>query len=334
MKHSLFMWCSRLQNVKLADTCFHFKHKKRLFAPSQREDVGQAFEEQVSAIPFPMNFEICIHGPKLQITRLYKRLKHLSPCLRRLPPRSDKETLSRLEIALTKNLEPSLLDQELLSISNAMMAVDNETTEGSPLEMRVRNLDYSEPSSGSDDFFEPFRPISSLLVEPWSPRLGRRIRPDRICLDPGHAFGTGKHPTTRLSLQILDSIIQTGLHIKRALDFGCGTGILAIAAVRLGVSQAIGVETDGQSVNTAKRNVRLNRLEQWIEIRKGSWEVVAGTFDLVVANLVASALLRIGDRIADHLEDHGWAVVSGFGKKQVGDVLTVLKKRGLDLDRE
>jgi ribosomal protein L11 methyltransferase len=153
-------------------------------------------------------------------------------------------------------------------------------------------------------------------------------------LDPGHAFGTGKHPTTRLCLQILDSLIQAVLHIKRALDFGCGTGILAMAAVRLGAHQALGVEMDAASAKTAKRNVRLNRLEQRIEIREGSWDAVEGPFDLVLANLVASALFRTGDRIAGYMEDHGWAVVSGFGMNQVGEVLPVLEKSGLVLDRQ
>ena len=274
-----------------------------------------------------MNFEICIQGPKAEIIRLYNQLKPFSPRLRRSPDRSDEGTVGRLEIVLTRNLEPSLLDQELLSISNAMMAWGKKAVEGGLFDMRVRNLDYSEPSSGSDGFREPFRPISSLLVEPYSPRLSRHIKPDRIYLDPGNAFGTGKHPTTRLCLQILDGLIQGGLQIKRALDFGCGTGILAMAAVRLGVHQALGVEMDVDSVRTAKRNVRLNRLEKRVRIREGSWEAIEGPFDLVLANLVASALLRTGDRIADYLEDRGWAVVSGFGKNQMGEVLRCTGKR-------
>jgi ribosomal protein L11 methylase PrmA len=290
--------------------------------------------EHASPIEFPMNFEICIQGPKAEITKLYRQLKPFSPRLRKIPDWSDESTLGRLQIAITRNLEPSLLDQELLSLSKAMTALGNEAAEGGLFDMRVRNLDYSEPSSGSDGFLEPFRPTSTLLVEPWSPRLGRRIRPNHIYLDPGHAFGTGKHPTTRLCLQILDSLIQAGLHIKRALDFGCGTGILAMAAVRLGAHQALGVEMDAASAKTAKRNVRLNRLEQRIEIREGSWDAVEGPFDLVLANLVASALFRTGDRIAGYMEDPGWAVVSGLGMNQVGEVLPVLEKSGLVLDRQ
>jgi ribosomal protein L11 methyltransferase len=281
-----------------------------------------------------MNFEICIQGPKAEIIRLYNHLKPFFPRLRKVPDRSDEGTVGRLEIALRKNLAPSLLDQELQSISKAMMASGKEAVEGGLFDMRVRNLDYSEPSSGSDGFREPFRPISSLLVEPYSPRLGRHVKPDRIYLDPGQAFGTGKHPTTRLCLQILDSLIQGGLQIKRALDFGSGTGILAIAAVRLGVHQTLGVEIDGDSVRAAKRNVRLNRLEQQVSIREGSWETIEGPFDLVLANLVASALLRTGDRIANYLEDHGWAVVSGFGTNQVGEVLPVLERSGLGLEKQ
>jgi ribosomal protein L11 methyltransferase len=290
--------------------------------------------EHTSPMVFRMNFEICIQGPKAEITELYRRLNPFSPHLRRLPDRSDEGTFGRWEIALTRNLEPSLLDQELLSLSKVMKALHNGDASPGLFEMRVRNLDYSEPSSGSAGFLEPFRPTSSLLVEPWSPHLGRHIKPDQIYLDPGHAFGTGKHPTTRLCLQVLDRLIQGGLHITRALDFGCGTGILAMAAVRLGAHQALGVEMDAASARTAKRNVRLNRLEQRVEIREGSWEVVEGPFDLVLANLVASALLRTGNRIAGYMEAPGWAIVSGFGKNQVAEVLPVLEKNGLVLDRQ
>ncbi len=279
-----------------------------------------------------MNFEISIQGPKAHIIKLYRQLKPFSPRLRKLPDLSDEEILGRLEIVLTRNLEPSRLDQELLSVSNATMrAAGKETAEGGLFDIRVRNLDYSEPCSGSDGFIEPFRPTSSLLVEPWSPRLGRHTEAGRIYLDPGHAFGTGKHPTTRLCLQIMESIIHDGPTIERTLDFGCGTGILALAAVRLGARLAIGVEMDGASVKTANRNARLNRLEKQVKICEGSWDAVKGSFDLILANLVASALIRIGDRMADHLEDHGRAVVSGFGVNQVAEILPVLEKSGLVL---
>jgi ribosomal protein L11 methylase PrmA len=281
-----------------------------------------------------MNFEICIQGPRAEIIKLFRLLKRFSPRLRRLHDPYDDRTPGRLEIALKRNLDPSLLNKELLSISNAMAAFGKAGTDQGLFDMRVRNLDYSEPSSGSDGFLEAFRPISSILVEPWSPGLRRRVKSDCIYLDPGHAFGTGKHPTTRLCLQVLDNLIRSGLLIRRALDFGCGTGILAIAAVRLGVRHALGVEMDGPSAKTAKRNVRLNLLEQRIEVREGSWEAVQGSFDLILANLVASALLRTGARIAPHLEDGGWAIVSGFGTNQVGEVLPLLEKNGLVLDRQ
>jgi ribosomal protein L11 methylase PrmA len=265
---------------------------------------------------------------------LYRHLKPFSPKLRRLPDLPDEETLGRLEIVLRRNLDPSLLDCELQSISHTMTVWGKEAIEGSLFEMRVRNLDYSEPSSGSDGFLEPFRPISALLVAPWSPQLDRHPKADHLFLDPGHAFGTGKHPTTRLCLQILDSLIQGGSHIKRALDFGCGTGILAMAAVKLGVHHALGVEVDAASAKTAKRNVRINRLEDRIEIREGSWEAVEGSFDLILANLVASALLRTGGRFASHVEEYGWAIVSGFGVNQLEEVFPLLQKGGLVLERQ
>jgi len=133
---------------------------------------------------------------------------------------------------------------------------------------------------------------------------------------------------------MLEGLIHQGPPVKRALDFGCGTGILALAAVRLGALQALGVELDGDSAKAAKRNVRLNRLEQRIEIFEGSWDAVKGPFDLILANLVASVHIRIGPRIAGYLEDHGRAIVSGFGVNQVDEVLPALEKGGLVLAKQ
>lgn len=113
------------------------------------------------------------------------------------------------------------------------------------------------------------------------------------------------------------------------LDFGCGTGLLAIAAVKLGAKRAIGVELDHQSVQTARRNVALNGLTEKIEIREGSWDVLHETYDLILANLVPSALLRIGNHIPLHLKSEGKVVISGFGRPQMSEMGNYFMEFGL-----
>ena len=138
----------------------------------------------------------------------------------------------------------------------------------------------------------------------------------------------------RLCLQFLDCAAQSAPHEGEGkggdvLDFGCGTGLLAIAAVTLGARQALGVEIDHQSVQTARKNVALNRLDHKIDIRKGSWNEVHGKFDLVLANLVPSVLLRTGQNIPNHLKNGGRAVIAGFGRNQMNDMERFFMDAGL-----
>ena len=115
---------------------------------------------------------------------------------------------------------------------------------------------------------------------------------------------------------------------REVLDFGCGTGLLAIAAVKMGAKKAVGVEIDKQSVETAKRNVELNMLSSKIAIREGSWEVVHEKYDLILANLVPSAILRTGGRIPYRLVNNGKVVLSGFGKNRCQEVERFFMKLG------
>ena len=115
----------------------------------------------------------------------------------------------------------------------------------------------------------------------------------------------------------------------QVLDFGCGTGLLAIDAVKMGDRCALGVEIDQQSADTASRNVELNGLSGKILIKEGSWEVVQGKYDLILANLVTAALFRAGRHIAHHLEDHGQVVISGFSPNQQAEMEKLFLKWGL-----
>jgi len=100
------------------------------------------------------------------------------------------------------------------------------------------------------------------------------------------------------------------------MDFGCGTGLLAMAAVRLGAEEAHGVEIDRHSARKAAVNVERNRLEDKIEIREGSWEEINSKYDLILANLVPAVHLRIGSRIPLFLKNGGLGMFAGFSLRQ------------------
>ena len=284
-----------------------------------------------------MQFEITIEGPYRAISKLGVNLHSFSPLIRKISRRNDKNSEKGRIIILESREEH--LDNKLLEISSILNEAKRTLSLKSEFYMRVRNLAYSEPSSGSSQFMEPFSPIDSMTIQPWTPDLAQPTDPHTIVLDPNHAFGTGQHPTTLLCLRIMDLISNDTLRAHtlegaKVLDFGCGTGLLAIAAVKMGAQEAVGVETDPSSVQAAKTNVDLNHLSGRVTIREGSWEVVHEKYDFIFANLVVAALLRTGTHIPDHLTRTGTVVISGFGENQMGEMKRFFEEAGLTISKQ
>jgi SAM-dependent methyltransferase len=280
-----------------------------------------------------MKIEIAIEGPVQAMSELLGRLARMSPTLERFrdPFEGDEEKARVLILA-----DYGVFDDTLMEISRVVREVERALGLEKDLELRTRNLAYSEPPVGGGPSGEPFRAVASMTIVPWHPSLARGIDEAAVVIDPHHAFGTGKHPTTHLCLESLERMARSerpgpGLKGKRVLDFGCGTGLLAIAAVKMGAGTALGIEIDPQSARTAERNVALNGLQGRVMIRCGSWDAVREKFDLILANVVASVLLRTGRQISGHLQDRGEAVVSGFSENQVEEIKRFLVTTGLIL---
>ncbi len=284
-----------------------------------------------------MQFEITIEGPFKGISQLNSNLESFSPVVKRDPLHGyENSEIGRILIVITGE---DRLDKDLSVISGIVTELEKGLSLKPGFDIRVRNLAYSEPSAGSSQFAEPFNPVPSITIQPWSSELEHISDPYTIILDPRHAFGTGKHPSTTLCIKMMELMAKDtnrASNIKgcKVLDFGCGTGLLAIAAVKMGAETAMGVELDGQAARAAKTNVALNRLSQRIEIRQGSWEVVNDKFDLVLANLVVSVLLKTGKSIPFHLTPSGAAVVAGFGENQAKDIKCFFEEQGLTVTRQ
>lgn len=136
-----------------------------------------------------------------------------------------------------------------------------------------------------------------------------------ITLDPGLAFGTGSHPTTRLCLNWLDFALRGG---ETVLDYGCGSGILAIAALKLGARRALGVDIDPQAIVTATENAARNAV--CAEFVDGS--VTTGiNADIVIANILANPLKLLEPILRAHCRIGGTLVLSGILEPQAGDVV-------------
>ena len=135
-----------------------------------------------------------------------------------------------------------------------------------------------------------------------------------IMLDPGLAFGTGTHPTTRLCLQWLDAVLAGG---ESVIDFGCGSGILAIAALKLGAARASGVDIDPQAVEAAQRNARQNEVTATFH---SAAEHLERPVDVVVANILAKPLMVLAPLLASLTRGGGRVALSGILPEQADEV--------------
>ena len=176
-------------------------------------------------------------------------------------------------------------------------------------------------------------------------RIGRRIvikptwrdhdaAPDDVVLDldPGMAFGTGLHPTTRLCLAAIEALADRGvLAGTRVLDVGCGSGILAIAALRLGARSALGVDTDPVAIEATVANARRNRLVRRLQAHPGSLPTGEPAHDVVLANLIAGLLVTLAGALRDELRPGGTLLASGIFIDRVSDVEVALAAAGLDV---
>ncbi len=139
-------------------------------------------------------------------------------------------------------------------------------------------------------------------------------------LDPGLAFGTGSHPTTRLCLRWLDAHLQGD---ETLLDYGCGSGILAIAAAKLGAARIDGVDIDPQAVSSSRDNAALNDVTAHFCL---PGELVAGQYDVVVANILTNPLKGMAPLLAGRVRAGGQLVLSGILAEQAEDVMAVYRE--------
>lgn len=174
------------------------------------------------------------------------------------------------------------------------------------------------------DQYVPLHFGARTWIVPWNHDLPEGAdTPDAavIRLDPGLAFGSGTHPTTALCLQWLDGLAADGaLNGARVLDFGCGSGILALAALKLGAAHAVGVDNDPQALLATADNAERNGVAAYLDVYLPQDEPSA-TYPVVVANILASALIALADTLAARVAPGGRIALSGILHGQEEDVL-------------
>jgi ribosomal protein L11 methyltransferase len=162
------------------------------------------------------------------------------------------------------------------------------------------------------------------ILPPWEEKHPHRIN---LIIDPGMAFGTGHHETTRSCLVLMERY-DSSIAKDRFLDLGCGTGLLAIAAAKLGYREVVAVDTDPLATEATRMNAQLNSVPS-LDIREGSITIAEGVFDCITANIISGVLVLLADGIAARLKHSGIAILSGILSEQAGEVVEAAEKAGL-----
>jgi ribosomal protein L11 methyltransferase len=197
-------------------------------------------------------------------------------------------------------------------------------------DLRTRVVHEADWAEAWKAFFPVLRVGRRLVIRPTWRRHSREPADVVLALDPGMAFGTGLHPTTRLCLAALEALADAG-RVKgaRVLDVGCGSGILAIAAVKLGATAAHGVDTDPIAIESTAANARRNRIGRRVAARLGSLPSGEPPFDVVLANLIAGVLVHLAGSLRDELRLGGTVLASGIFMDREAEVRGAFETVGL-----
>ena len=242
------------------------------------------------------------------------------------------------EIAHVDLIEQELLDKPRdIVIVHMYLAPDENPAEVLPLfreRLDAAGVPYTLDTAGvqQEDWQNAWKKYyhamdigSRLAIGPgWESYDTDRIR---ITMDPGLAFGTGTHETTALCLELLDSLVQGG---ERVLDVGTGSGILAIAALKLGAREADGVDIDPMCVRTAGENAERNGVDGRFRVLVGDLSDKAeGVYDIITANIVAAAILSLAPAVPALMAPGAKFICSGIIDERKDEVLAGLQASGL-----
>ena len=184
-------------------------------------------------------------------------------------------------------------------------------------------------------FFKPVELCECIVVKPTWETVSK-TQSQIIELDPGMAFGTGGHPTTKLSAQGIKMVlggfeeIGKGLGVFSALDVGCGSGILSLVAAKLGIPRVVGIDIDPVATEVARANVALNKMGRKVIIRDELLEDVFETFDIVIANIIAQTLIEKKLALVERCNVGGYLILSGILRNQGSAVKASFLKTNLE----
>ena len=251
------------------------------------------------------------------------------------------EDYSDIEEQVEQIAHVDLIEQELLDKPRDTVIIHMYLEPGaSPVEtlaliaarMEAAGIPYTSETEGVEDwqngwrkYYHPMDVGQRLAIVPsWQDYNTDRVK---LILDPGLAFGTGGHETTNLCLEVLDERVKGG---ERVLDIGTGSGILAIAALKLGAAVAEGVDIDPVAVRTAGENAALNGVADKLTVLVGDLsDKASGKYDIITANIVANAIMSLAPAVPGLMADDAVFIASGIIDSRKDEVIAALEAAGL-----
>lgn len=193
--------------------------------------------------------------------------------------------------------------------------------------LTIEEKDDEDWANNWKKYYKPLEIGESLAVVPeWEEYESER---KIIKINPGMAFGTGTHESTYMCLELLEKYVREDDEI---FDIGCGSGILAIAALKLGAKKALAIDIDEKCIQASYENAKLNDVADKMEIKKGNLlDVVKGRADLIVSNIIAEIIVDEIKNLKNHMDNGGIFITSGIIKERRQMVIDALKDNGFEI---
>ena len=223
------------------------------------------------------------------------------------------------------------LDGKLRAFEREVKKLSEHNVDQGPCAISCNEVQDEDWSDTWKQYFHTEKVGGLIVIKPiWE---DYEASPDDIVieLDPGAAFGTGTHPTTSMCIKELETLVKGGMKV---FDVGTGSGVLAIAAAKLGATDITATDYDATAVKVAEENIRQNHVETVIKTgRSDLMKQIEGKADLVIANIIADIVIRLFDELDEHLNPGGTLLASGIISDRIADVTEAALAHGFTIDK-
>lgn len=221
------------------------------------------------------------------------------------------------------------IEQKINDLKKRLLKLGDIGVELGTLEISKKIIYQKNWENEWKKYFKTQKISKNIVIKPSWENYEKQADEKIIEIDPGMAFGTGTHETTKMCINAIEKYIKSE---DILIDIGCGSGILSIAGAILGAKKVIAVDLDKLAVKISKENVELNNYQDIIEVRHGNLtDVITEKTDIIVANIIADAIVMLSENIKDFMKEDAYFISSGIINEKVDYVKENLIKNGFEI---